>query len=130
MVFAHGLRALNHPPFRSFFLAQLVSVVGTWMQTVSQAWLVLQLTDSPFKLGLLGTLQFGPILLLSPLAGVIADRWSRRRLLVATQAALACQAWTLPSWSPPDGPDTGRSRCSRSPAVWPTPSTLRCGNRS
>lgn len=95
MAFAHGLRALNHPPFRSFFLAQLVSVVGTWMQTVSQAWLVLQLTDSPFKLGLLGTLQFGPILLLSPLAGVIADRWSRRRLLVATQAALACQAWTL-----------------------------------
>jgi predicted MFS family arabinose efflux permease len=95
MVFAHGLRALNHPPFRSFFLAQLVSVVGTWMQTVSQAWLVLQLTDSPFKLGLLGTLQFGPILVLSPLAGVIADRWSRRRLLVATQAALACQALTL-----------------------------------
>jgi predicted MFS family arabinose efflux permease len=95
MRFPHGLRALQHPPFRSFFLAQLVSVVGTWMQTVSQAWLVLQLTDSPFKLGLLGTLQFGPILLLSPLAGVIADRWSRRRLLVATQAAFACQAWAL-----------------------------------
>jgi len=95
MRFPHGLRALKHAPFRSFFLAQLVSVVGTWMQTVSQAWLVLQLTDSPFKLGLLGTLQFGPILLLSPLAGVIADRWSRRRLLVATQAAFACQAWAL-----------------------------------
>jgi predicted MFS family arabinose efflux permease len=73
----------------------MVALVGTWMQTVSQAWLVLQLTDSPFKLGLLGTLQFGPILLFSPLAGVLADRWPRRRLLVATQAALACQAWAL-----------------------------------
>jgi len=95
MAFPHGLRALNHPPFRSFFLAQLVALVGTWMQTVSQAWLVLQLTDSPFKLGLLGTLQFGPLLLLSPFAGVIADRWPRRRLLVATQAALVCQALAL-----------------------------------
>ncbi|HEY7139999.1 MAG TPA: MFS transporter [Methylomirabilota bacterium] len=95
MALPHGLRALHHPPFRSFFLAQLVALVGTWMQTVSQAWLVLQLTNSPFKLGLLGTFQFGPILLLSPVAGVVADRWPRRRLLIATQAALACQAWAL-----------------------------------
>lgn len=95
MALPHGFRALNHRPFRVFFLAQLVALVGTWMQTVSQAWLVLQLTNSPFKLGLLGTLQFGPILLLSPLAGVIADRWPKRRLLIATQAVLACQAWAL-----------------------------------
>jgi predicted MFS family arabinose efflux permease len=95
MALPHGLRALNHRPFRTFFLAQLVALVGTWMQTVSQAWLVLQLTNSPFKLGLLGTLQFGPILLLSPVAGVIADRWPPRRLLIATQAVLACQAWAL-----------------------------------
>ena len=95
MAFPRGLRALNHPPFRSFFLAQLVALVGTWMQTVSQAWLVLQLTNSPFRLGLLGTLQFGPILLLSPVAGVLADRWPPRRLLLATQATLACQAIAL-----------------------------------
>jgi predicted MFS family arabinose efflux permease len=95
MAFPHGLRALNHAAFRSFFLAQLAALVGSWMQTVSLSWLVLQLTDSPFKLGLLGTLQFGPILLLSPFAGVIADRWSRRGLLIASQAALACQAWAL-----------------------------------
>lgn len=95
MAFPHGLRALEHRPFRVFFLVQMIALVGTWMQTVSQAWLVLQLTNSPFKLGLLGTLQFGPILLLSPLAGVIADRWSGRRLLIATQATLACQAWAL-----------------------------------
>src|SRR6185436_10608898 len=87
--------APNQRPFRVFFLAQLVALVGTWMQTVSQAWLVLQLTNSPFKLGLLGTLQFGPILLLAPFAGVVADRWPTRRLLIATQAALACQAWAL-----------------------------------
>ena len=95
MALPHGLRALNHRPFRTFFLVQLVALVGTWMQTVSQAWLVLQLTNSPFKLGLLGTLQFGPILLLSPVAGVIADRWPPRRLLIATQAVLA-----VPSWRP------------------------------
>jgi predicted MFS family arabinose efflux permease len=95
MAFPRGLRALNHPPFRSFFLAQLVALVGAWMQTVSQAWLVLQLTNSPFRLGLLGTFQFGPILLLSPLAGALADRWPPRRLLIATQAALACQALAL-----------------------------------
>jgi predicted MFS family arabinose efflux permease len=95
MAFPHGLRALNHPPFRSFFLAQLVALVGSWMQTVSQAWLVLQLTNSPFRLGLLGTLQFGPILLLSPLAGALADRWPPRRLLIVTQAALAAQALAL-----------------------------------
>jgi predicted MFS family arabinose efflux permease len=95
MALPHGLRALNHPLFRSFFAAQLVALVGSWMQTVSQSWLVLQLTDSALKLGLLGTLQFGPILLLSPFAGVIADRWPRRRLLMASQAALACQAWAL-----------------------------------
>jgi predicted MFS family arabinose efflux permease len=95
MRFPRGLRALDHTPFRRFFLAQLVALVGTWMQTVSQAWLVLQLTDSPLKLGLLGTLQFGPLLLLSPFAGVLADRWPGRRVLVATQAMLAAQAWAL-----------------------------------
>jgi predicted MFS family arabinose efflux permease len=95
MAFPRGLRALNHRPFRSFFLAQLAALVGTWMQTVSQSWLVLQLTDSPFRLGLLGTLQFGPMLLLSPLAGAVADRWPPRRLLLATQTALACQALAL-----------------------------------
>jgi Transmembrane secretion effector len=59
MAFPGGLRALNHPPFRSFFLAQLIALVGTWMQTVSQAWLVLQLTNSAFKLGLLARSSSG-----------------------------------------------------------------------
>ncbi len=95
MRFPRGLHALNHRPFRRFFVAQLLSQVGTWMQSVSQAWLVLQLTGSPLKLGLLGTLQFGPMLVLSVVPGVIADRWSRRRLLIATQGTLAAQAAAL-----------------------------------
>ena len=65
------------------------------MQAVAQAWLVLQLTDSPFKLGLISTLQFSPILMFSVVAGAIADRLPKRRLLVATQTTLACQALLL-----------------------------------
>jgi MFS family permease len=90
-----ALRALAHRDFRRLFLAQLVAQVGGWMQTVAQAWLVLQLTGSPLKLGLLGTLQFGPILLLSIVSGAVADRLPRRGLLVGTQLAMAGQALAL-----------------------------------
>ena len=95
MLFPTGLRALNHRDFRRFFLAQLVALVGTWMQTVAQSWLVLSLTDSPLLLGLIGTLQFAPILLFSLFAGAVADRLPRRRLLLATQLGLAAQALAL-----------------------------------
>jgi predicted MFS family arabinose efflux permease len=90
-----GLRAFRHRDFRLFFAAQLLAQVGTWMQTVAQSWLVLQLTGSPFLLGLMGTLQFGPILLFSIASGAVADRLPKRRLLMATQAALAAQALAL-----------------------------------
>jgi MFS family permease len=90
--FPRGLRALNHPEFRRFYGAQLLAQVGTWMQTVAQSWLVLQLADSPFKLGLIGTLQFLPILLFSVISGAVADRLPKRRVLIVTQATLACQA--------------------------------------
>src|SRR5262245_25144346 len=95
MIFPTGLRAFNHADFRLFFAAQLISQVGTWMQTVAQSWLVLQLTDSPLLLGLIGTLQFGPILLFSIVTGAFADRLSKRRLLVTTQLALATLAVVL-----------------------------------
>lgn len=65
------------------------------MQSVAQAWLVLQLTDSPFRLGLIGTLQFAPILLFSVIAGALADRLPKRRVILATQAVLSLQALTL-----------------------------------
>src|SRR5438093_1145051 len=65
MPFPHALRALDHRDFRRFYVAQLLALVGGWMQAVAQAWLVLQLTDSPFRLGLISTLQFSPILVFS-----------------------------------------------------------------
>lgn len=95
MIFPSGLRALNHADFRRFFLAQLVAMVSGWMHTVAQSWLVLQLTDSPLLLGLIGTLQFGPILLFSIVTGAFADRVSKRRLLVTTQLVLATLAVAL-----------------------------------
>src|SRR5438309_4094513 len=95
MPFPHALRALNHRDFRRFYVAQLVALVGGWMQAVAQAWLVLQLTDSPFRLGLISTLQFSPILVFSVVTGAVADRLPKRALLVATQTTLACQAFLL-----------------------------------
>ena len=91
----HGLRALNHTDFRRFFLSQFTAQVGSWMQNVAQAWLVLQLTNSPFRLGLLATLQFSPVLLFSIVSGAVADRLPKRRLLIATQTTLACQGLLL-----------------------------------
>jgi len=90
-----GLRALRHRDFRLFWSGQLVSLIGTWMQSVGQSWLVLELTNSPFRLGLIGALQFGPILLFSFLGGAISDRVRKRRLLIGTQSALMLQAFTL-----------------------------------
>ncbi|MGH7325499.1 MAG: MFS transporter [Candidatus Rokuibacteriota bacterium] len=95
MPFPTGLRALNHRDFRRWYLAALVSQVGTWMQSVAQAWLVLQLTNSPLLLGLIGTLQWGPMLFLALVSGAIADRLPKRRLLMATQAAMGGQALIL-----------------------------------
>jgi predicted MFS family arabinose efflux permease len=95
MPYPHGLRALNHVEFRRFYFSQLAAQVGSWMQNVAQAWLVLQITNSPFKLGLLATLQFSPVLLFSIVSGAVADRLPKRRLLVATQTTLACQGLLL-----------------------------------
>jgi hypothetical protein len=61
---AFVLRALKYPNYRLFFGGQLVSLVGTWMQTVAQAWLVLQLTGDPFLLGLVSAIQFLPVMVL------------------------------------------------------------------
>jgi MFS family permease len=90
-----GLRALAHRDFRLFLSGQLISLIGTWMQTVAQSWLVLELTNSPFKLGLIGALQFGPMLCFSFVAGAIADRLPKRRVLIGTQSALMIQAFLL-----------------------------------
>jgi len=95
MKLPQGLRSLEHRDFRLFISGQLVSLIGTWMQSVAQAWLVLQLTDSAFKLGVIGALQFGPMFLFSFLAGAVADRVHKRRMIIATQTALMLQAFVL-----------------------------------
>ena len=95
MRFPNGLRALNHRDFRLFICGQLISLIGTWMQSVAQAWLVLDLTGSAFKLGIIGALQFGPMFLFSFLAGAVADRARKRRMIIATQTALMLQAFVL-----------------------------------
>ena len=90
-----GLRAFRYRDFRLFWSGQLVSLVGTWMQSVGQAWVVLEITGSPLKLGSITALQFGPMLFLSFLAGALADRVRKRRLLLLTQSALMVQAFAL-----------------------------------
>jgi MFS family permease len=70
----------------------LVSLVGTWMQSVAQGWLMHRLTSSPFMLGLLGFCQFTPVMLFSLMGGVLADRMNKRKLLILTQSAMMIQA--------------------------------------
>jgi MFS family permease len=89
------MRALGHRDYRLFFAGQIVSHIGTWMQSVGQAWLVLELTGSPLQLGLVTALQFTPILLLSPVGGALSDRFPKRRIILLTQAAMMAQAFVL-----------------------------------
>jgi MFS family permease len=81
--------------YRLYFFGQLVSVPGTWLQTVAQAWLVLQLTPSGSALGITVALQALPVLLLGPWAGAVADATDKRRMLLGTQALQAALALTL-----------------------------------
>ena len=90
--FLRGFRALRGRNYRLYWIGQLVSLTGTWMQTTAQGWLVLQLTHSPLALGLVTTLQFLPAMLLSLFGGVIADRVPKYRLILATQVAALVQA--------------------------------------
>lgn len=85
----HSLGGRN---YRLFFFGQLVSLAGTWMQEVAQAWLVLRLTDSPLALGLTVTLRFAPTLFLALFGGVLADRVPKRRVLLVTQSVMLVQA--------------------------------------
>ncbi|WP_460835643.1 MFS transporter [Nocardioides hungaricus] len=89
-------RALRNPNYRLYLAGSAVSNTGTWMQRVAQDWLVLQLPgNSGTELGITTGLQFLPVLLLSPYAGVIADRFPKRRLLQVTQATMAVASLAL-----------------------------------
>jgi MFS family permease len=87
--------ALHTANYRRYFAGQAVSLVGTWMQTVAQGWLVLELTGSGTALGMVAAAQFLPLLLLAPYGGLLADRMDKRRLLLATQSALGLMALLL-----------------------------------
>jgi MFS family permease len=87
-----GFSALAIRNYRLFWTGQLISLTGTWAQRTAQDWLVIQLTHSPFDLGLVTAFQFLPITLLTLVGGVFIDRWPKHRLLLLTQTALLLQA--------------------------------------
>ena len=93
--FRDMVRSLKHRNFRLFFSGQMISLVGTWMDNIAEAWLVYRLTGSSL---LLGTVAFAgqiPIFLLGPIGGLAADRWDRRRIIVGTQVSSMILAFTL-----------------------------------
>jgi MFS family permease len=87
-----SFNSLEVPNYRRYFTGQLISLSGTWMQTVAAIWLILTLTDSGVAVGLTTALQFLPMLLLGAWGGLLADRIPKRRLLMATQALMAIPA--------------------------------------
>lgn len=100
-------RSLEHPRFRHYFFGQTISVIGFWLQSIAQAWLVYRLTDSAVMLGLVTFAAFIPILVAAPLAGLITDRVDRRTMVLVTQSAQMLQAFalaalTLGGWIEPE----------------------------
>jgi MFS family permease len=89
------LRALEHRNFQLFFGGQLISLIGTWMQNVAQAWLVYKLTGSSLLLGSVGFASQFPVFLAAPLGGIVADRYNRHRVVIATQTASMVLAFIL-----------------------------------
>ncbi len=84
--------SLSVPNYRRYFVGQLVSLSGTWMQTVAAIWLILSLTGSGVAVGLTTALQFLPMLLFGAWGGLLADRFPKRKLLIATQTLMAIPA--------------------------------------
>ncbi len=90
-----GVAAFQHRNYRLFFSGQLISLIGTWMQQVAQAWLVLQLTGDPIWLGIVATAQFLPVMVFGLFAGVAADAFPKRRVLIGTQVSMMILAAIL-----------------------------------
>jgi MFS family permease len=92
---ADGLRAFRHRNYRLFYAGQGTSLVGTWMQSIAQAWLVLELTNEPLALGLVAAAQFVPVLVLGLFGGIVADALPKRRTLMIIQLGMAVLAIVL-----------------------------------
>ncbi|HUO13825.1 MAG TPA: MFS transporter [Verrucomicrobiae bacterium] len=88
-------RALRHRNFQLFFSGQLISLIGTWMQTVAQSWLVYRMTGSGLLLGSVGFASQVPVFLVAPIGGITADRMNRQRVVIATQTASMILAFIL-----------------------------------
>jgi MFS family permease len=88
-------RALRHRNFQLFFSGQLISLIGTWMQTAAQSWLVYRLTGSGLKLGAVGFASQIPVFLFAPLGGIVADRSNRKHVVIGTQVASMLLAFVL-----------------------------------
>jgi MFS family permease len=96
--FLRTFSALRHRNFSLFWWGQLISLIGTWMQSIGQTWLVLELTHSAWLLGVVGALQFLPVMLFAIFGGVLADKFPKRRVLLFTQSfamVQACVLWLL-----------------------------------
>jgi MFS family permease len=89
------LRALRHRNFQLFFGGQLISLIGTWMQSMAQAWLVYRITGSSLLLGSVGFASQFPVFLVAPLGGIVADRYNRQRVVICTQIASMILALAL-----------------------------------
>lgn len=89
------LGALRHRNYRLFLTGQIISTVGTWMQSVAMPWLALQLTHSGFLVGLVLAVQFTPVLLGSQFGGMVADRYGKRKILLVTQSAFTVPSFAL-----------------------------------
>ena len=89
------LRSLQHRNFQLFFSGQLISLIGTWMQSIAQSWLVYRMTGSSLKLGAVGFASQIPVFLVAPLGGIAADRLNRQRLVIGTQVASMILALVL-----------------------------------
>ncbi len=90
-----AFRALNHRNFRLYFGGQGISIVGTWVQRIALTWLVYRLTNSAFLLGIVGFSGQIPLLIITPFAGVLADRLDKHKILLYTQALSMVQAFVL-----------------------------------
>jgi MFS family permease len=89
------MRALRHRNFQLFFSGQLISLIGTWMQSIAQSWLVYRLTGSALLLGSVGFASQIPVFLFAPLGGIAADRFNRRHVVIATQVGSMLLAFVL-----------------------------------
>ena len=94
MTLPAGLSPFRHRNFRLFWTGMLISLIGTWMQSVGEAWLVLKLTNDPVALGIVAACAFGPVLILGLFGGIVADSVSKRKALYVTQTVAGLLALT------------------------------------